>query len=66
MLEKNETLHTIRGAEKRTPLYAAALFGSKDVVKHLYSISKDSSDDSCRNELSRSYLLERCMKSDMF
>ncbi|GKA99021.1 ankyrin repeat-containing domain, PGG domain protein [Tanacetum coccineum] len=66
MLEKNETLHTIRGAEKRTPLYAAALFGSKDVVKHLYSISKDSSDESHSNAYSRSYLLERCVQSDMF
>ncbi|GKC46191.1 ankyrin repeat-containing domain, PGG domain protein [Tanacetum coccineum] len=67
MLEKNETLHTIPGhGGQRMPLYAAAVYGSKDVVKHLYNISKDSSDDSCRNEYSRSYLLERCMQSDMF
>ncbi|GKB07450.1 ankyrin repeat-containing domain, PGG domain protein [Tanacetum coccineum] len=67
MLEKNKTLHTIPGdGGRRMPLYAAAVYGSKDVVKHLYSISKDSSDESHSNAYSRSYLLERCVQSDMF
>ncbi|PWA37572.1 ankyrin repeat-containing domain, PGG domain protein [Artemisia annua] len=66
MLAKNQTLHTIPGAKgAMMPLYAAVIFGNKDVVKHLYKLSKDLCDDGW-NRQNRSWLLEKCVESDMF
>ncbi|PWA49842.1 ankyrin repeat-containing domain, PGG domain protein [Artemisia annua] len=66
MLAKNETLHTIPGAGgTMMPLYAAALFGHKDVVKFLYGLSKDLSHD-CWHSMDRKSLLEKCVETDMF
>ncbi|GKF43234.1 ankyrin repeat-containing domain, PGG domain protein, partial [Tanacetum coccineum] len=64
MMAKNPTLHTIPGANGM-PLYAAVLFGKKDVVKYLYKSSKDLGDDGW-NPQNRGWLLEKCVESDMF
>ncbi|PWA55610.1 ankyrin repeat-containing domain, PGG domain protein [Artemisia annua] len=67
MMAKNEILHTIPGAAGTAmPLHAATLYGNKDVVKFLYRISKDLSDDDGWNPANRGWLLEKCGESDMF
>nr|GEW41396.1 ankyrin repeat-containing domain, PGG domain protein [Tanacetum cinerariifolium] len=69
MMERNPTLDTIPGGGIHTlkmPLYAAALFGNKDVASYLYESSKDLADDRGWNEKNRTELLEKCVESDMF
>ncbi|GJV15187.1 ankyrin repeat-containing domain, PGG domain protein [Tanacetum coccineum] len=66
MMAKNPNLHTIPGANgSMMPLYAAVLFGNKDVVRYLYKLSKHLGDDNW-NPQNRSWLLEKCVESDMF
>ena len=66
MVKLNRTLLIIPGAKKTMmPLYAAALFGNNEVVKYLYQESKDLSDDGW-TDTNRSWLLEKCVESDMF
>ncbi|GJX97712.1 ankyrin repeat-containing domain, PGG domain protein [Tanacetum coccineum] len=69
MMEKNPTLDTIPGGDilkLKMPLYAAALFGNKDVVSYLYERSKDLDGDRGWNEENRTELLEKCVEGDMF
>ncbi|GJV52770.1 putative ribonuclease H-like domain-containing protein [Tanacetum coccineum] len=66
MVKKNRALLIITGAGKTMmPLYAAVLFGNNEVVKYLYQESKDLSDDGW-TDINRSWLLEKCVESDMF
>ncbi|KAF5769077.1 putative ankyrin repeat-containing domain, PGG domain, ankyrin repeat-containing domain superfamily [Helianthus annuus] len=66
MVEKNRILTTIPGAGgDLMPLYAAAFFGSFEVVKYLYENSNDLCDDGWNSE-NRGWLLERCVEADMF
>ncbi|XP_050261987.1 ankyrin repeat-containing protein At5g02620-like isoform X2 [Quercus robur] len=39
MVEKNERLPMIRGKQGKTPLYMAALFGHREMVSYLYSVT---------------------------
>nr|GEX07872.1 ankyrin repeat-containing domain, PGG domain protein [Tanacetum cinerariifolium] len=65
MVKKNGCLPIIPGAGAMLPLHAAVLFGSNEVVKYLYQQSKNLTDDGW-TETSRSWLLEKCVESDMF
>ncbi|GKC59457.1 ankyrin repeat-containing domain, PGG domain protein [Tanacetum coccineum] len=66
MMAKNPILDTIPGGGgQMMPLYAAALFGKKDVVNYLYKSSKDLGDDGW-NPQNRGWPLEKCVESDMF
>nr|GEZ62631.1 hypothetical protein [Tanacetum cinerariifolium] len=63
MVQENEALLRISGAEETMPLYAAAMFGNDKVVKYLYEKSQELDGWTDRN---RSWLVEKCMESDMF
>ncbi|KAJ0703608.1 putative ankyrin repeat-containing domain-containing protein [Helianthus annuus] len=66
MVEKNRNLTTIPGDEGNImPLYAAAFYGSFEVVKYLYENSNDLCDDGWNSE-NRVLLLQRCVEGDMF
>ncbi|MFS7941226.1 putative ankyrin repeat-containing domain-containing protein [Helianthus anomalus] len=66
MVEKNRILTTIPGDEGNImPLYAAAFYGSFEVVKYLYENSNDLCDDGWNSE-NRGLLLQRCVEGDMF
>ncbi|GKC19415.1 ankyrin repeat-containing domain, PGG domain protein [Tanacetum coccineum] len=66
MVKKNRALLIIPSAGKTMmPLYAAVLFGNNEVVKYLFQESKDLSDDGW-TYINRSWLLEKCVESDMF
>ena len=39
MVEKNKRLPMIRGKQGKTPLYMAALFGHREMVSYLYSVT---------------------------
>ncbi|GKA37769.1 ankyrin repeat-containing domain, PGG domain protein [Tanacetum coccineum] len=69
MMRRNRTLHTIPGGGIRKPtmpLYAAALFGNKDVVSYLYECSRHLADACVWNKQNRTELLEKCVEGDMF
>ncbi|KAM0064904.1 putative ankyrin repeat-containing domain superfamily [Helianthus debilis subsp. tardiflorus] len=68
MVEKNKkNLLKIAGANgKMMPLYAAVLFGNKDVVKYLYNNSKELHRDDGWTTQNRGWLLEKCVENDMF
>ncbi|KAI7738364.1 hypothetical protein M8C21_008427, partial [Ambrosia artemisiifolia] len=67
MVEENRKLLTIPGARgTMMPLYAAALFGNKDVVEYIYEESKILSDADGWNPQNRSWLVEKCVENNMF
>ncbi|KAJ0735121.1 putative ankyrin repeat-containing domain-containing protein [Helianthus annuus] len=67
MVEKNKNLLKIAGANgKMMPLYAAVLFGNKDVVKYLYDNSRELHNDDGWTTQDRGWLLEKCVENDMF
>ena len=39
MVDKNKKLPMIRGNQGKTPLYMAALFGHREMVSYLYSVT---------------------------
>ncbi|PWA87986.1 ankyrin repeat-containing domain, PGG domain protein [Artemisia annua] len=66
MMAKNRNLQKIPGGKgKMMPLYAAVLFGKKDVAWYLYS-SSVYLGTSCWNDQNRCWLLDKCVESDMF
>ncbi|KAL7613387.1 hypothetical protein Lser_V15G07137 [Lactuca serriola] len=65
MVKSNRALVAITGSRGMTPLYMAALFGHYEMVKCLYGYSKKLRDD-CWTDETRSWLLLRCMETDMF
>ncbi|PWA96686.1 ankyrin repeat-containing domain, PGG domain protein [Artemisia annua] len=66
MMERNPALDTIPGGGgDMMPLYAAVLFGHKDVAEYLYESSKSLLNDGW-NRPRRISLLEKCVESDMF
>ncbi|KAJ0703579.1 putative ankyrin repeat-containing domain, PGG domain, ankyrin repeat-containing domain superfamily [Helianthus annuus] len=67
MVKENRKLLTIIGSNKTMmPLYAAALFGNKDVVAYIYEQSKSLSDDENWSRERRGWLLEKCVENNMF
>ncbi|KAJ0853704.1 putative RNA-directed DNA polymerase [Helianthus annuus] len=67
MVKENRKLLTIIGSNKTMmPLYAAALFGNKDVVAYIYEESKSLSDDENWSRERRGWLLEKCVENNMF
>ncbi|GKG38767.1 ankyrin repeat-containing domain, PGG domain protein, partial [Tanacetum coccineum] len=66
MVDKNEALLRIPGAGETMPLYTAALFGNDKVVQYLYEKSQGLRDDDGWTDRNRSWLLEKCVESDMF
>ncbi|GKD74641.1 ankyrin repeat-containing domain, PGG domain protein, partial [Tanacetum coccineum] len=64
MLDKNKALLT--GAEETMPLYTAALFGNDKVVQYLYEKSPELPSADGWTDRNRSWLLEKCVESDMF
>ncbi|KAD7479069.1 hypothetical protein E3N88_02205 [Mikania micrantha] len=67
MVKDNRKLLTIPGANgKMMPLYAAALFGNKDVVDYIYEESRILSDDDGWSRDSRGWLIEKLVENDKF
>ncbi|CAH1437144.1 unnamed protein product [Lactuca virosa] len=65
MVKSNRALVAITGAGGMTPLYMAALFGHYEMVKCLYGYSQKLRDD-CWTDETRSWLLLKCVETDMF
>ncbi|KAD7479068.1 hypothetical protein E3N88_02204 [Mikania micrantha] len=67
MVKDNRKLLTIPGANRSMmPLYAAALFGNKDVVDYIYEESRILSDEDGWSPGSRGWLIEKLVETDMF
>nr|XP_043634216.1 uncharacterized protein LOC122605357 [Erigeron canadensis] len=67
MVEKNRDLVTIPGGGRQMlPLHAAALFKKCEVVEYLFGKSSDLCDADGWNDTNRGWLLEKCVKNDMF
>ncbi|CAI9272251.1 unnamed protein product [Lactuca saligna] len=65
MVKSNRALVAITGSRGMTPLYMAALFGHYEMVKCLYGYSQKLRDD-CWTDETRSWLLLKCVETDMF
>lgn len=62
MIDKDEKLPMVEGSNKMTPLYVAALFGNREMVRYLYKKTKVkdlSLDALC-------YLFHAMIKADIF
>ncbi|KAD7479094.1 hypothetical protein E3N88_02230 [Mikania micrantha] len=67
MVKKNRKLLTIPGANRTMmPLYAAALFGNKDVVNYIYEESGVLSDEDGWSRDNRGWFIEKLVEIDMF
>ncbi|KAD7479092.1 hypothetical protein E3N88_02228 [Mikania micrantha] len=67
MVKENKKLLTIPGANRTMlPLYAAALFGNKDVVDYIYEESRILADEDGWSRDSRGWLIEKLLENDMF
>ncbi|KAK9068525.1 hypothetical protein SSX86_012639 [Deinandra increscens subsp. villosa] len=66
MVHKNRKLLTIPGAYgAMMPLYAAVVFGNKDVAEYIYEESNILSDEDGWDDESRGWLLEKCVEKNM-
>ncbi|PWA48173.1 ankyrin repeat-containing domain, PGG domain protein [Artemisia annua] len=66
LMANNPILDTIPGGGGHMmPLYAAVLFGNKDVARYLYECSNGLAGDGW-NPHNRGWLLEKCVEIDMF
>ncbi|KAK1432571.1 hypothetical protein QVD17_09468 [Tagetes erecta] len=65
LINKNPALLTIPGSQQMMPLYMAALFGDRAMVKFMYSKSRELRDDGWTAQ-NRGWLLLKCVESNLF